>query len=66
MNEQETLTQIADAIREQNHPEVTDVETFGGDVNGLPGVRIEFADGCKCFLVAIVDQGSQPVGDDQQ
>lgn len=63
---QETLIQIADAIRKRNDPEITEVATFGGDANGLPGVRVEFTDGCKCFLVATVEQRSHPAEGDQQ
>ena len=38
----------------------------GIDANGLPGVRVEFTDGCKCFLVATVEQRSHPAEGDQQ
>lgn len=62
MSEQETLSQVAEAIRKQNRPDIKEVGTFGGGANGLPGVRVDFTDGSKCFLVTALGQVPQPVG----
>lgn len=51
MKEEEALHRMVEALAEADNPDVVAVATFGGGSNGLPGVRVDHADGTKSFLV---------------
>ena len=58
--EEETLKVIAEILGEAGDPDIVSVATFGGGLDGPPGVRVEHADCAKSFLVISADTTPAP------